>query len=275
MIKVIKRDGSTQDFNKQRIIDAIKKAGGNDVISSLVADKIEEKINNNLIKSTVSDIEQTVVSLLIDMNNKAVAISYEGYRAIQEYKRNMELRSDFDDILTKPNRENANKNSYLISAKKGHILDAFIQNEMLEHILPRELAEAHKDNKIKFHDLSDRYFGGINCCLFDMKNVIENNPIINGLQYDDAESIEAYLGILSDVLLEASSQQYGGFTINEIDHVLEDVLETSYNKSITYFKKSLENGLKNDNNLVVANASSYLSMIYFRINDFKSALKFC
>ena len=28
MIKVIKRDGSTQDFNKQRIIDAIKKAGG-------------------------------------------------------------------------------------------------------------------------------------------------------------------------------------------------------------------------------------------------------
>ncbi len=47
-----------------------------------------------------------------------------------------------------------------------------------------------------------------------------------------------------------------------------------YNKSITYFKKSLENGLKNDNNLVVANASSYLSMIYFRINDFKSALKY-
>ena len=84
MIKVIKRDGSTQDFNKQRIIDAIKKAGGNDVISSLVADKIEEKINNNLVKSTVSDIEQAVVSLLIDMNNKAVAISYEGSRAIQE-----------------------------------------------------------------------------------------------------------------------------------------------------------------------------------------------
>lgn len=47
-----------------------------------------------------------------------------------------------------------------------------------------------------------------------------------------------------------------------------------YNKSITYFKKSLANGLKNDNNLVVANASSYLSMIYFRINDFKSALKY-
>lgn len=241
MIEVIKRDGSKQEFDRQRIINAINKAGGNNTISSLVAEEIEKMINNGSVKNTVYDIEKAVVSLLIDMNNKAVAISYEGYRAIQEYKRNMELRNDFDDILTKPNRENANKNSYLISAKKGHILDAFIQNEMLEHILPKELAEAHKDNKIKFHDLSDRYFGGINCCLFDMKTVIENNPVINGLKYDDANSIEAYLGILSDVLLEASSQQYGGFTINEIDYVLEDILEKSYNKSITYYTEMLKN----------------------------------
>lgn len=206
---IIKRDKSTQEFSKQRIIDAINKAGGNDTISNIIADKIQDKLANKEINNTVEDIEKNVVSLLIDTNNKSIAISYEGYRAIQEYKRNMDLRTDFDDILTKPNRENANKNSYLISAKKGHILDAFIQNEMLNHVLPKKLAEAHKDNKIKFHDLSDRYFGGINCCLFDMKEVIENNPTINGLKYDDAESIEAYLGVLSDVLLEASSQQYG------------------------------------------------------------------
>jgi len=111
---------------------------------------------------------------------------------------------------------------------------------MLTHVLPRKLADAHIDNKIKFHDLADRYFGSINCCLFDMKNIIDNNPIINGLRYDDADSIEAYLGVLSDVLLEASSQEYGGFTINEIDYVLEDVLEKSYEKSITYYKNQLK-----------------------------------
>ena len=241
MIEIIKRDNSLQAFDRKRIINAILKANGNETIANLIAEKIEYKLINEEINNTVSDIEKNVVSLLIDTNNKDVALSYEGYRAIQEYKRNVELRNDFDDILNKPNRENANKNSYLISAKKGHILDAFIQNEMLEHTLPKKLADAHKDNKIKFHDISDRYFGGINCCLFDMKTVIENNPTINGLKYDDAESIEAYLGVLSDVLLEASSQQYGGFTINEIDHVLEDVLETSYNKSITYYKSILGN----------------------------------
>ena len=215
-LTVVKRDKTLQDFDENRIVSAIKKAGGNDTIGNIIANNIYEKLKNNELKNTVSDIENEVVSMLIDMNNKSIAISYEGYRAIQEYKRNMELRNDFDDILNKPNRENANKNSYLISAKKGHVLDAFIQNEMLTHVLPKKLANAHIDNKIKFHDLSDRYFGGINCCLFDMKNVIENNPTINGLKYDDADSIEAYLGVLSDVLLEASSQEYGGFTINVI-----------------------------------------------------------
>lgn len=238
-MKIFKRDNSEQEFDKQRIIVAINKAGGNDTISNIIADKIYNKLLNNEIEKSVSDIERNVVLLLIETNNKDIAISYEGYRAIQEYKRNMELRSEFYDILTKPNRENANKNSYLVSTKKGHILDSFIQNEMLTHVLPRKLAEAHIDNKMKFHDLSDRYFGGINCCLFDMKTVVDNNPVINGLRYDDADSIEAYLGVLSDVLLEASSQQYGGFTINEIDHVLEDVLEKSYQKSITYYKNQL------------------------------------
>ena len=259
-MKIIKRNNTEQDFDRQRIVNAVNKAGGNDTISNIIADKIEELLLHNKLNNTVKDIEKKVVDLLIDTNNKGIAISYEGYRAIQEYKRNMELRSEFNDILTKPNRENANKNSYLISSKKGHILDAFIQNEMLTHILPKKLAEAHIDNKIKFHDISDRYFGGINCCLFDMKTVIENNPIINGLKYDDADSVEAYLGILSDVLLEASSQQYGGFTINEIDHVLEDVLEKSYNKSIEYYKNILKD--KVDENTIKELAYKFIERAF-------------
>lgn len=245
-MQITKRTGEKQDFNKQRIIEAIQKAGGTDKIAERIANKIQEKLLNNEIEPSVVGIEKNVVLLLIENKNKDIALSYEGYRAIQEYKRNKELRSEFYNILTKPNRENANKNSYLISTKKGHILDSFIQNEMLTHVLPKKLAEAHIDNKIKFHDLADRYFGSINCCLFDMKKVIDNNPIINGLKYDDADSIEAYLGVLSDVLLEASSQEYGGFTINEIDYVLEDVLEKSYEKSITYYKNQLKDKVDED-----------------------------
>ena len=37
-----------------------------------------------------------------------------------------------------------------------------------------------------------------------------------------------------------------GFTINEIDHVLEDVLEKSYQKSITYYRNILKDKVDND-----------------------------
>ena len=236
---VTKRTGEIQTFDKKRIENAIKSAGGKTSVATMIAEDIEQmQITKE--KLTVSEIEKLVVDALIEYGFKDIAISYEDYRCVQEYKRNTELRYETDRILTSISRENANKNSQLISTKKGLTLDTYITSEILNRILPKKLADAHKDNKIKFHDVADRYFGGINCCLFDMKNVIDNNPTINGLEYDDAESIEAYLGVLSDVLLEASSQEYGGFTINEIDHVLEDALENAYNKSITYYTNQLK-----------------------------------
>lgn len=237
ILKVIKRDGREVDFNKQKIIDAIMKAGGKKATAYKVAKKIEKTKFKQT--PTVRDIEKRVVNSLINEGAKVAAIKYEGFRAIQEYKRQLYKRNESTRILNEQTRENANKNSDLIATKKGLILDMYITDEMLNHELPKHLAQAHKNNDIKFHDMADRYFKGINCNLFDMKNVIDNNPIINGLEYDDANCIEAYLGVLSDVLLEASSNQYGGFTINEIDHVLEEALENAYNKSVAYHTKEI------------------------------------
>lgn len=237
-LKVIKRDGREVDFNRDKIVNAIIKAEGKEHIAKKIAKEIENTNFDND-KVTVRDIERKVVDLLMENGDKTTAIKYEGYRAVQEYKRTLAKRSETTRILNQQTRENANKNSDLIATKKGLILDMYITDEMLNHELPKHLAEAHKKNDIKFHDVSDRFFKGINCCLYDMKNVIDNNPIINGLKYDDANCIEAYLGVLSDVLLEASANQYGGFTINEIDHVLEDALENAYNKSIEYYTEQV------------------------------------
>lgn len=242
-IKVIKRDGTEQRFNKNKIINAIIKAGGNNKIAKQIADSI---YNMNLKNPSVYEIEKIVVDMLINLNSKTTAIKYEGYRAIQEYKRTMRKRSETTRILTSQSRENANKNSDLIATKKGLILDTYLTDEMLNYDLPKHLAQAHKNNEIKFHDVADRKLGSINCCLFDMKNVIDNNPIINGLKYDDATCIEAYLGVLSDVLLEASANQYGGFTINEIDYVLESALESAYKKSVKYYTEELGEDISKD-----------------------------
>lgn len=235
-LKVTKRDGREVIFDKTKITEAILKAGASKKIANKVSSMIESL---NLEKPKVRDIEKLVINLLIQLHNKDIAIQYEGYRAIQEYKRTLHKRSETSRILTSQTRENANKNSDLIATKKGLILDMYLTDEIINNLLPKHLAKAHINNEIKFHDVADRSLGGINCNLFDMKKVIENNPVINGLKYDNATCIEAYLGVLSDVLLEASSNQYGGFTINEIDYVLEAALENAYNKSLEYYTDEL------------------------------------
>lgn len=242
-MKVIKRDGTQVEFDKQKIKNAVLGAM-NDVdrvnkdLAKEIANEIKKDIKNFEILN-IEEIQNRVENLLLKNKEYMVAKSYIKYRGIQEYKRIMKRRNETNRILTQQTRENANKNSDLISTKKGLTLESYISEEMLDYDLPKRIALAHKNNEIKLHDVADRKFGGINCCLFDMKTVIDNNPIINGLEYDNAESIEAYLGVLSDVLLEASAQQYGGFTINEIDHVLEDALEHAYDKSVQYYTEQL------------------------------------
>jgi anaerobic ribonucleoside-triphosphate reductase len=250
-MEIVKRDNSKVEFNEKKIEAAILKAM-NDVneVDIHLANKISVDIKSRILELEndvdIEYIQNQVENELLMYGEFKVAKAYIKYRGIQEHKRSMKRRSNTNRILTQQTRENANKNSDLISTKKGLTLDSYIQEEMLEYDLPKRLALAHKRNEIKFHDVADRKFGSINCCLFDMKKVIENNPNINGLQYDTSESIEAYLGVLSDVLLEASSMQYGGFSINEIDYVLEDALENAYQKSIKYYTSELRDNISEE-----------------------------
>ena len=149
-LKVIKRDGREVNFDRDKIVNAIMKAEGKEHIDKKITKEIENtNFDNN--KVTVRDIERKVVNLLMENGDKTTAIKYEGYRAVQEYKRILAKRSETTRILNQQTRENANKNSDLIATKKGLILDMYITDEMLNHELPKHLAEAHKKNDIKFH----------------------------------------------------------------------------------------------------------------------------
>ena len=86
---------------------------------------------------------------------------------------------------------------------------------------------------IYIHDLRDLIFGSINCCLFDMWKVLEGGFEMSNLHYSEPTSVESALQVIGDVTLAASSQQFGGFTIPEIDKIL-----------IKYCKKTLEKQTK-------------------------------
>ena len=86
MIKLEKRDGTYEVFDKNKIINAIYKStinskyGIDKNLGKKIADNIENMINENKINLTVEDIQDNVEVLLMESNRKDVAKNYILYR---------------------------------------------------------------------------------------------------------------------------------------------------------------------------------------------------
>ncbi len=86
MIKLEKRDGTYEVFDKNKIINAIYKStinskyGIDKNLGKKIADNIEKMVNENKINLTVEDIQDNVEVLLMESNRKDVAKNYILYR---------------------------------------------------------------------------------------------------------------------------------------------------------------------------------------------------
>ena len=216
-IKVIKKDGKLEDFNTQKIIVAIGKSARR--VEKKLTDEQNRKVVNNVIhriqEDNISEIKvkdlHEIVQTALSFVDEEVFREYMSYR---DYKKRFTLEfekliNDSKRIIYNGDKENANKNSLLVSTKKGLVVNELAKKIMLEYILPKEISEAHKRGDIYLHDIGDRFFNEINCCLFDMGSLLEGGFLLNGVQYTEPTSAESFMRVFSDIILEASSQQYG------------------------------------------------------------------
>lgn len=217
-MQVIKKNGSLEDFDFSKIVKAVQKSAdrvgkkiGEDFTSESLYLEVKSIMEDKQIKvATVSDIHEVVQVALYRIDNDV----FKEYQSYRDYKKR--FTNVFNDLVEESNRivysgdkENANKNSLLVSTKKGLLVNELSKQIMLEYELPKYLAQAHKDGNLYYHDLGDRLFNGFNCCLFDMKNLLKDGFELNGIQYTEPTSSESFMRVFSDIILEASSQQYG------------------------------------------------------------------
>lgn len=86
MKKIIKRDGTTEPFNKVKVMNAIYKStinskqGEDRELPKIIADKIEKIVNSRDEDISVEDIQDNVELLLMESNRKDVAKKYILYR---------------------------------------------------------------------------------------------------------------------------------------------------------------------------------------------------
>ncbi len=100
MIKVAKRDGTVEKFDKKKIYNAVFKSsinskfGTDSDIAKTISDIIEEKINNKEIEPTVENIQDEVENLLMSSNRKDIAKKYIIYRDRRTEIRNSKWNMD-------------------------------------------------------------------------------------------------------------------------------------------------------------------------------------
>ncbi|MDY4729515.1 MAG: anaerobic ribonucleoside-triphosphate reductase [Lactobacillus amylovorus] len=195
---------------------------------------LSDEINAELIKLSsdeikVQDLHAIVESSLFKVM-VPVAQQYANYRNYKkDYVAMMEdTLKTADDLNYHADRSNANTTAGLISTKRSLIYTAFNKNLYKRVFLSDLEYDAIKDGYIYIHDLGAR-MDTYNCCLFDMGRVLQGGFEWEHIGYNEPKDVRTACNLISDVTLNCAAQQYGGFTIPEIDSILAPYARKSYN----------------------------------------------
>ena len=245
-MRVIKKDGTKEEFNNKKIIKAVKKAVERSMSSfddyhGLLF--LVDMFLSGQDEVTVNNIHEAVIRALDDIAPE-VSKTYSDYR---NYK------SDFVHLLDEVyiasqgirylgDKENANTDSALVATKRCLIFNELNKRLYRKFFMTKEELQACKEGYIYIHDQSAR-LDTFNCCLFDIANVMKGGFEMGNLWYNEPKTLDVAFDVMGDIILSTASQQYGGFTVCEVDKILKPYAVKSYNH---YVKEAKKYGIKDD-----------------------------
>ena len=243
--KVIKRDGTEVDFNKEKIYNAIMKAmkyGSGIVNDTLARDVADSSTFDLKDKSTIYEIEDYVYNSLIELGDSLTAKVYTEYKAVQDFKR--QVNTTDDSILGLVNRtneevmnENSNKDSSLTSTQRDLIAGEISKDLTRRKLLPAHIIQAHNNGILHFHDMDYFMQSMFNCCLVNIKDMLDNGTVINKRMIDSPKSFQVACTVMTQVISTVASGQYGGQSV-DIRH-LGKYLRRSYDRYYNLLKDSI------------------------------------
>lgn len=241
-MKILKKDGLIEDWDNDKIVKAILKASEriNFNISKTQALAVAEKCKNKVDSQTpTSKLHSIVIKTLGEMGYSEISDAYQEYRDYKNtYAKSWEhLKKDADAIIFLGDKENANFDSSLVSTK-GSLIKGSLTKELYQQFyLSKKEKFLTKRGDIYIHDLRDMIFGSVNCCLFDIENVLKGGFEMSGVKYSEPKTVLSALQLIGDITLVATAQQFGGFTLAEIDKVLLYYVKKSFKLNCNKFSE--------------------------------------
>ena len=259
VISIIKRDGSVSEFNKYKIKNAVLKAmkyGSGiyqDEIAEEIADEIEEYYQQTDLTPTVYKIEEMVYKRLIEHKHEITAKAYEGYRAVQSFKREVNttdrsvlglLDRSNEDVIN----ENSNKDGILAPTQRDLIAGEISKDIARRKLIPAHIVQAHDEGVLHYHDMDYAMQPIHNCMLINLDDMLNNGTVINNKYIETPKSFNVACTIVTQIIGQVTSGQYGGNSIT-IKHIAP-FLRTSYEKYLdrylTKYKKEIALELAQD-----------------------------
>ena len=225
-MKIIKRNGSEEVFDINKIIKAVKKADINSEERSLsdgqiedIAEYVEFKCNKLNRAVSVEEIQDMVENQIMATGAFELAKSYVRYR----YKRSLVRKANTTDnrILSlieynneDVKQENSNKNPAVNSVQRDYMAGEVSRDLTTRMLLPEDIVEADRQGIIHFHD-SDYYAQHMhNCDLVNLEDMLQNGTVISGTMIEKPHSFSTACNIATQIIAQVASNQYGGQSIS-------------------------------------------------------------
>lgn len=230
---IMKRDGRTKPYDKQRIDKAIAsacmeyygditKALSPDILSCL--DSIYHRID--ILEEDPINVEviQDIVVEELFRVNAGLAECYSDYRTKRSVYRNSknELIDAVSGLLDFTNEEvlteNANKQSQLVSTQRDLMAGEVSKYISRTKLIPPHLMKAHDNGEIKIHDLDYYLNSAYNCELVNLDDMLQNGTVINKKMIEKPKSLRTAMTIVTQIAAQVASCTYGGQTVS-LSHI--------------------------------------------------------
>ncbi len=223
-MEVIKRDGRVVEYDRNKILVAIRKA--NDEV------KMKEKISEGKIEGIVraieslgkptmqvEEIQDVIEEKLMEDGKYTLAKTYILYRYTRELVRKANTTDDsILSLIQHDNKdvmeENSNKNAIIASTQRDLIAGEVSKDLTKRLLLPEKISKAHEDGVLHFHD-ADYFLQSIfNCCLINIKDMFENGTVMNGKLIESPKSFQVACTVMTQIISAVASSQYGGQSVD-------------------------------------------------------------
>ena len=225
---VIKKNGSEEQFDINKVVEACRMAASN---CSKKLSLSDENGVASIVTSKVLGLKKKSISTekihgwaiqALKIIDQEVADCYKSYHQFRKntMREVAKIKEKSDHLKYAGDRENANYNSSLFSTQNAIFRGWNSTLISKNFFLTKKERQAIKDGFIYIHDLRDIMVGNHNCCVFDMETVLDGGFKILNVRTEEPKRVMSACGAMYDILNTASAQQYGGFSVPEIDKIV-------------------------------------------------------